>query len=184
MVLLLYDLYFFNAFCSVLMSAYSKLGDFFVCASASTPTQHHGVNTSKSQSLVHIMPNSMKKRRRRTNTLCDETNRQTRKGSKYFALCLFSHLIFNIHSLSSSMVIISRIFFYSFSLACADVRHSQSVQKDFSKSMNGIDCWILKRSDSVLCSVCCAFCFNSFYFIHSCIHSLRRLFFRLFRSSW
>lgn len=83
-----------------------------------------------------------------------------KKRVEVFCFVSLTHLIFNIHSLSSLTVIISR-FFHS----RADVRHSQTTQRIFRNQWMPLIVQFLKGNDFV----CCAFRFNSLYFFHSFI---------------
>lgn len=134
-----------------------------------------------------------------------KTNRQTRKGSKCIWLCVLqsthSSYLFDIHSLSSSMLIISCCWCLSsfFLNSLSSLFHCIGEQrergcaaftnntKDFLKSMNGIDCSIFKRNGSVaivrtyfgwLCiSFQIHFCMYSFIY---CGRSIKSLSFGLF----
>lgn len=167
----MYDLCLFHThFHSfVLMSVYSKLGRFFsllqlhllrllswYCECVNTPNHRN--------QFVYNPLNNHKNRRCTAHRSCvEETNRQTRKRVEIFGFVFFTiitSLIFRrIHSLSSSMVIIISFccccccccLFYSVSFSrrergCAAFTNNT---KDFLKSMNGIDCSIFLKRETL-----------------------------------
>lgn len=167
----MYDLCLFHThFHSfVLMSVYSKLGRFFsllqlhllrllswYCECVNTPNHRN--------QFVYNPLNNHKNRRCTAHRSCvEETNRQTRKRVEIFGFVFFTiitSLIFRrIHSLSSSMVIIISFccccccccLFYSVSFSrrergCAAFTNNT---KDFLKSMNGIDCSIFFKRETL-----------------------------------
>lgn len=103
---------------------------------------------------------------------CEETNRQTRKGSKYFALCLAVILFSTCIPCHHRWLLLAALF-SSFTRGCAAFINRT---KEFSKSMNGIDCSIFERKRFGLIFRLLRISLQ-FTLFRSFIHSLRRLFF-------
>lgn len=166
---------FFYAFCSVLMSAYSKLGSFFhlflplTRPYSNVSSCDECVNTPKYWSLVYVPANSM------TKNWAQNAKKQIDKQEKgrSILLCVSQSSYFqhsNIHSLSSSMVIISR----SFSLVHARMCGIHKQNKGFFE----INEWHWLFSfwkETIRSYISFAAHFASIHFI-SFIHSLRRFF--------